>query len=158
MDEIGLGCGRRSWAGRGYRCLLAALVLASVAGCQQYNWRTDYKQAEQEAREQNKHLLVFYKWCWDSDSNWMLRETLSEPAVVALFQDTINLLLDKVYGPEYVEYVAKYGATSYPASVIVAPDGQFKVLLGKVSKERFIEFVKEAKPSRPVEPAGSKGG
>ncbi len=134
------------------RSLVVPFLLAAVVGCQEYDWRSDYARAEQEAREQDKYLFVFYKWWLDSDSNHMLNEELSDPAVKTLFQDTINLLLDKDYGPQYVEYVGKYGVTSYPASIIVAPDGSFKVQAGRTPKERFIEWAKQAKPPRPERP------
>jgi len=138
--------GSASWFKCWCRWLVLVPLAAAAAGCQEYRWRGDYVQAEKEAREQNKHLFVFYKWWLDSDSNRMLSEELSDPAVKALFQDTINLLLDKEFGPEYVEYVGKYGVTSYPASIIVAPDGKFQVQTGRIPKERFIEWVQKVKP------------
>ena len=140
----------------GFRWFLVSALLTGTAGCQSYKWlegMDNYRAAEQRAREQNKCLFIFYKWWLDSASNRMLSgEVLSDPKVVALFQDTINLRVDRDFGPEYVEYMAKFGVNSLPASVIVAPNGKFKVQPGFTPKEQFIEFVKNAKASLSTQP------
>ncbi len=128
-----------------YGALFCVLVLAS--GCHSYNWVLDYSQfaqAEQRAREKDKHMFVFYK-CWtDEASNRMLgSEVLSDPDVESLFQDTINLLVEEAGGPKYVAYMNKYGVSHCPASVIVAPDGTYQVRSGFVPKEEFVEFAKK---------------
>ena len=47
------------------------------------------------------------------------------------------------------QYMARYDVASYPASVIVRPDGTFKVLYGRVPKEQFIEWANKAKSPSP---------
>ncbi len=140
----------RAWTlSRGCRVavLLALGILAS--GCTQYNWRDDFEAAEQQARVEGRHLFILYKWWLDNDSNRMLSdEVLSAPEVVSLFQDTINVLIDRDYGPRFVAYVGKYGVTSVPASIIVAPDGTYQVQRGYVPRDRFIEFANRAKAPR----------
>ena len=130
---------------------MAPFVPAAVTGCQEYNWRTDHIQAEQDAREQGKDLFVFYKHWLDRESNDMFNIELSDPAVKALFQDTINVLLEKGF-PAWDEYAATYGVNSCPASILVRPDGKPRVQLGRISKEQFIEWVKEARSPPPREP------
>ena len=150
--------GRRPGAGGAYAyaCwLLAPFVLAAATGCQEYNWRIDHVQAEQDARERGKDLFVFYKHWLDRNSNDMFNIELSDPAVKALFQNTINVRLEKGF-PAWDEYAAKYGVNSCPASIIVRPDGTFKVQSGRISKEQFIEWVKEAKSRPPREPGKTK--
>jgi hypothetical protein len=74
------------------------------------------------------------------------REVLRSPAVVRQFRNTVNVLIDRAYGPEYVRYMAtRYGVTSVPASVIVAPDGQYEARTGFIPKDRFLEFVAQAR-------------
>ena len=126
------------------RWLVIPVFCVSI-GCQHYEWRDDYERAEVQAREQSKHMFIFYKYYLDADSNRMLgSEVLSDPEVVKLFQGTVNVLLDQAYGPRYVEYVGKYGVRSCPSSIIVAPDGTYTVLRGLVSKERFMDFAQKA--------------
>jgi thioredoxin-related protein len=127
---------------------LLALAVLAAAGCQDYRWRWDYQQAEQQARQQNKYLFVFYKWWLSNDSNRMHDYIQTDPAVGALFADTVNLLLEKDSSPGYANYLAKYGVTAPPAFVIVAPDGTYYVASGFIPKDRFIEFVKNAKAGR----------
>ena len=126
-------------------------------GCQEYNWRDDYVRAEEQAREQGKDLFIFYKWYLDPDSNRMLSNQLSDPEVKVLFRDTINLLLDKSYPVEYRDYVRKYGVSSYPASVIVNPDGRFSVKHGNIPKKELIAWVEEAKTPPAKEPQKPPG-
>ena len=133
---------------------LIALALLAAAGCQDYKWRWDYQQAEQQARQQNKYLFVFYKWWLSNDSNRMHDYINADPAVAAQLQDTINLLLEKDSSPEYANYLAKYGVTAPPAFVIVAPDGTYYVAGGFIPKDRFIEFIKNAKAGR--SPSGKR--
>ena len=92
---------RRSHRGFGW---LLLIVLFGGLGCAGgYNWRNDFQASETEAREQKKHLFIFYKWWLDEASNRMFGgEVLSDPEVAALFQDTVNVLIDKDFGSEYV--------------------------------------------------------
>lgn len=141
------------------RCLFWLGVAATAVlstGCASYNWRIDYEVAEQEARDSNKYLFIFYKWWLDNASNRMLSdEVLSSPVVMKHFSDTVNLLIEKDNGPAYVQYLGKYGVTEYPASIIVAPDGTFQVRRGFVPKDRFLEFVEKAKQPVPERPRPS---
>lgn len=138
------------------RALVTACLAAMLVGCQEYGWRRDYVRAEEQARDEGKDLFIFYKWYLDRDSNDMLFYELSDPEVKALFQDTVNLLLDKSFGPDYVQYMQKYGVSSYPTSVIVRHDGRFDVLPGRVSEDEFLEWAKAAKapPSKPPDKTG----
>ncbi len=122
------------------------MLFVAAGGCHEYHWTRDYQGAEELARAQHKTLFIFYKWWRDSDSNRMLSsEVLSDPAVAGLFQDTINVLIDRDFGPAYVQYVARYGVNTVPAAVLVAPDGRFQVRTGYIPRDRFIEFVERAR-------------
>ncbi len=126
---------------------LGAAMLAAT-GCADYKWRQDSQQAEQQAREQGKYLFVFYKGFLNNQSDRMHSDVLADPEVGALFNDTVNLLLMREQSPEHANYVAKYGVTSPPACVMVAPDGTYYVQSGFISKDRFIEFIKNAKSGK----------
>ena len=132
-----------------FRWLCIPVILAAI-GCQDYRWRWDYEQAEQDARQQEKHLFIFYKHWLNDESNRMHSEVLADPAVGTLFQDTINLLLEKDSAPEYAKYLTRYGVTAPPAFVVVAPDGTYRIQTGYIAKDRFIEFIKQSKTTRPA--------
>ncbi len=141
-----------------FRCIAAFCVsIAALTGCAQYEWKTEYAQyqaAEQEARQGGRHMFVFYKYWLDSDSNRMLsNEVLSDPEVTGLFQNTINLLVEKDFGPQYAEYMNRYNVTTPPAAVIVRPDGSYRVRQGFVPKEEFIRWAREAMSSPATAPA-----
>jgi hypothetical protein len=125
-----------------------ALSLLAAVGCQDYRWRWDYQAAEAQAREQGKDLFIFYKWWLNDDSNRMHDMLLKSPEVGALLQDTVNLLLEKDSSTEqapYSQYVTKFGVNTTPAFVLVKPDGSYRVEVGYIPKDRFIEFIKKAK-------------
>lgn len=127
--------------------LVTALL---ITGCQRgYRWDNsgNVVKAEERAREQGKTLFVFYQYWLDPASNRMKgHELLSDPQVEAEFQDTINVLIDRDFGSMYVGALRKYKVYSYPAFVLVSPDGKFyKPLTGVVSQEQFLEWVRDFK-------------
>ncbi|MBI4578713.1 MAG: hypothetical protein HY718_03370 [Planctomycetes bacterium] len=138
-----------------YRCgiliVVAALIGAVAAGCQDYKWQWSFESPEQlqktekQALDEGKMVLLFYKWYLDSDANRMHGEVLADNRVGALFADTLNIVIDKSAGPAYERYLAKYGVSSPPACILVAPDGRYKVFTGYIPAERFVELVKAAK-------------
>lgn len=146
---FGLGLRYRSW-------FVGILFPLFLTGCQAYHWKTDYQKAEEQAREQNKYLFVFYKWWLSNDSNRMHGDVLADPEVGDLFQDTVNVLLEKDSSPEFSRYMSKYGVTAAPAFVIAAPDGSYQSRTGFIPKDRFMEFVQVAKTQHPEKPAPRK--
>src|SRR5690606_36339017 len=76
-------------------CCLLLVPIALTCGCSDYRWRMDYVEAESVARAENRHLFVFYKWWMSDDSNRMHGDVLADPEVGRLFQDIVNLLLEK---------------------------------------------------------------
>ena len=147
--SLSIGAVRKSTrAGFVWLTLLAFATCAT--GCTECKWRWDYQQAEQQARQQGKYLFIFYKWWLSNESNRMHDYIQTDPSVAAVLQDTTNLLLEKDSSPEYANYLSKYGVTTPPALVVVAPDGTYYVQSGFVPKDRFIEFVENAKSGRAV--------
>jgi hypothetical protein len=140
-------------------CIVAGTILLLAAGCAQYDWvteYTEYKRAEEQAQVAGRDVFIFYKWWLDDESNRMLsREVLSDPEVVALFEDTTNILVEKDFGPLYEDYMEKYGVTMPPASVILKPSGTFHVKKGFTSKPQFMQYAQKAlsdnSPGRPKE-------
>ena len=141
----------RRCATAGRRLLPLFLPLALLAGgCHQYRWTTDFQAAEDYAHQQNKYLFIFYKWWLSNESNRMHGDVLSDSAVGSHLHDMVTVLLEKDSSPEYARYMTKYGVTSAPAFVIVAPDGSYQVRTGFIPKDRFIEFIEAAKTPHPA--------
>lgn len=133
--------------------VVLGLTLLALTGCQEYHWRDDFTGVEEQARDQGKDIFIFYKYWMDNVSNDMLAVELSDPDVKALFQDTINVILDESF-PKNSSYMERFDVDSYPAAVIVRPDGRYQTLHGRVSKEEFIEWAKKAKSPEPPEDKG----
>jgi thiol:disulfide interchange protein len=132
-----------------FRRTLFVSVVACVwiAGCQDYKWQwtfqspEDMQKLEDQARQEQKLVFIFYKWYLDSDANRMHGDVLADNKVGAMFSDSVNLLIDKAAGPDYERYLARFGVTAPPACIFVAPDGRYKVLTGYIAKDEFIERV-----------------
>jgi len=126
------------------------MLLALLAGCQDYRWiPDDFRMAQQKAEEQNKDLFIFYKWWLSNESNRMHGEVLESHEVGSLLKDTVNLLLERDSTVGAAQYMSKYGITSAPAFVIVKPDGTYMARTGFIPKEQFIDFLKSARSSIP---------
>ncbi len=138
--------------------LLTATLLTT--GCQQgYRWDLsgNVAKAEERAREQGKILFVFYQYWLDPASNRMKGyELLEDREVKAEFRDTVNVLIDRDFGSMYVGYLRKYQVHNYPAFVLVSPDGKYKPLTGAVSRDQFLQWVRnfKARTTRTTRPAG----
>jgi hypothetical protein len=149
---------RRHWA-LGGLCLLAVL---SATGCQQgYRWDIsgDVAKAQERAREQGKTLFIFYQFWLDSNSGRMKGpELLSDPKVEAEFKDTVNVLIDRDFGAASIGYLRNYKVNTYPAYVLVAPDGKYKSLIGVVQRDQFLEWVRDfkARATQPAKPDDKK--
>ncbi len=139
---------------------LLLMALLSATGCQRgYRWDIsgDLPKAEQKARDQGKVLFIFYQYWLDPASSRMKgRELLSDPLVEAEFQDTVNLLIDREYGSGRVGQLRKYKVSTYPAFVLVAPNGKYKYLTGIVPREQFLQWVRDFKvrATQPAAPGG----
>ena len=145
--------------GRAVGCLLLATAMLTT-GCKQgYRWDNsgNVAKAEERAREQGKTLFVFYQYWLDPASNRMKGyELLSDPEIEGEFRDTVNVLIDRDFGSMYVGYLRKFNVSSYPAFVLVSPDGKYKPLTGVVSREQFLQWVRDfkARTGHETKPAG----
>jgi hypothetical protein len=132
----------------GAMTLAATLLLVVGTGCNNgYHWQMrDPLGAEQRAREEGKVLFIFYQLWAEGQSNRMKGpEVLSDPAVEAEFKDTVNVLIDRDFGSMYVSYVRRYNVNTYPACILVAPDGTSAVRTGVVPRQELIEWVRAFK-------------
>lgn len=141
-----------------FRVTLLACTMMCCVGCADYRWRDNFEDAAKQATEQNKPLFIYYRHWLNADSTRMFNDVLSQPDVVAEFQNSINCQLELDW-PENREHMAKYGVKTVPGYVIVFPDGRFVARAGLMSKERFLRFARSALAmgGKPVAPPPPKG-
>ena len=138
--------GSMVWRNAGYKLLWAIILLPGLVGCQDYRWIfDDFRVAEQMANDQHRDLFIFYKWWLSQESNRMHSEVLTDPKVFQQLKNTVNLVMERDSTTGGSHYISKYGITSAPAFVLARPNGTFKTCTGFMPKERFIEFLKNAK-------------
>jgi hypothetical protein len=105
--------------------LIGLLVLVLQPGramAEEVHWRHDYKAARQEARDQNRLLILDFGtkncfWCKKLDAS-----TFRDPEVVKLLnKHFVPLKLD---GEREAKLVHTLNITSYPTLVFAAPEGK----------------------------------
>lgn len=113
-----------------------------------------YERAVEKARRQNRRLVIIYKWWLDPDGTELIRR-VSRPDVARYFADSVNCIMDWDHIPNR-SHVRKYGVTSFPAIIIVEPDGTFRSLTGVPSVDRIIRLAMSSRLSG--EPAAANRG
>ena len=126
-------------------CILARYTATFFGRTSNNNAVDDFRAAEQIAGDQTKDLFIFYKWWLSQESNRMHSEVLTDQQVFQQLKNTVNLIMERDSTAGADQYMSKYGITSAPAFVVARPDGTFKTCTGFVPKERFVEFLKNAK-------------
>lgn len=97
-----------------------------------------YERAVEKAQRQNRRLVIIYKWWLNADSTELIRR-VSRPDVARYFADSVNCILDWDHIPNR-SHVRKYGATSFPAIIIVESDGRYRSLTGLPNVDQIIRF------------------
>jgi hypothetical protein len=112
-----------------------------------YNWQTDFDRALGIARRQNVNVFVFYHSVF-SDTSKQMEDRLMEPAVAALFQNTVNCKLDWS-NPQNRALMEPYAVDRVPACLLIRPDGTFHVRIGPQTVEDMASLVHAAqRPGR----------
>jgi hypothetical protein len=107
-----------------------------------YRWRSMYQPALKTAEQQNRRLLIVYKWWLDRNSTKLILDHLRDPEVFARFSRTVNCLLDWNYVPNRA-IAGKYGVDSFPAMIIVEPDGSYRTLSGLPEPGDIVAFAQQ---------------
>ncbi|MFQ5491761.1 MAG: hypothetical protein ACE5GE_13665 [Phycisphaerae bacterium] len=128
---------------------ICGCVLAVCAGCGPV-WHLDFQSAENEARGQEKPLLIFYKAPLDRQSS-LMEDAMEQGQAQAWLKGKALCMLVSEY-PPHRKYVAQFGVIQPPALVLVHPDGTFHRYDGPADVERIGDFLTSAKPpgARPV--------
>ncbi len=114
-----------------------------------------YERAQSTARNQNRRLLIVYKWWLDGRSSTLIQR-LSRPHVAVQLAETVKCLLDWDHIANR-GHVAKYGVRDFPALILVEPDGAYRVLRGLRTADEIIRFILAGRQSREFEPAPTGG-
>ncbi len=109
-----------------------------------YSWEGIYEDAVERARQQNRELLIVYKWWLSADSTELITVFESRPEVARHFADTVNCLLDMDYQPNQ-RHVRAYGVTEVPAVILVHRDGTYHAHAGPMTADQIVRFVSSAK-------------
>jgi len=134
------------------------LLVALAAGCgggTDYDWvMDDYGRARKLARENDKHLFVYYRWWMSPECGTVERDVLENPEIKKLFRTSVNCWLHLEWQANQA-VMEDFGVHDVPAFVIVAPDGTFEQRSGATTPEQFEPWVRQTMPP-PVTTAPKK--
>ena len=152
--------GFRVWLAATVLCALGLALTATPVLAQEVQWRFDYNQARQEAKDKNRPLILDFGtpgcyWCQKLDAS-----TFRDPAVIPVLNERfVPVKIDATRSTKLAGYL---NITSYPTLVFATPNGQILgVQEGYVTADRFAQQLQralvESAPSAAV-PGGDSGG
>ncbi len=125
------------------RVLASMLLMLACTACAAPEWHYEFDSAIQQARQQDKSIVVFYKDPLDPASSRVL-EYLRSPAVWPLLEKKVRCTLVPFYAPNR-KFAAQYGVFECPALIVVHPDGTYHALRSPQSPEAISNFLSTAK-------------
>jgi thiol:disulfide interchange protein DsbD len=126
-----------------------APVSREIAGLQRIHW-TDFGAGIKEARAQQQPLLVNFSASWCGYCKKMDRTTWRDPAVLAMLDAVVPVLVDiesttRQNGFQGVELASQYQVSSTPTLVLL--DGRGQVIsrsMGYLTGREVLEWVEDA--------------
>lgn len=101
-----------------------------------------YEKAIDQARRQNRKLLIVYKWWLNADSTELIAR-MQRPEVASRCTETVNCVLDWDYVPNRAA-VARYGVRKFPAIIVVNQDGNYMAREGLLEVDEIVRFLTTA--------------
>ena len=139
---------RRGGRGIGVWFLIAAAiglyVYSSRPRKSDISWSTDLPAALNQARTDQRPILVDFQAAWCGPCEWMKREVFPRKEVAQVLKTWIPVQIDIDAQPRVAE---QYGVEAYPTFMVLSADG--KELLrreGAMSPEEFVEFLRTSDP------------
>jgi thioredoxin-related protein len=112
----------------------SVFISASFASAEESGWLTDYKKAQQEAKANNKFLLLDFTgsdwcgWCKKFDKEVLLRPEFKDYARDNLVVVELDFPRAKPQAPELKkqnrELAQQYEIVGFPTIVVLSADGQ----------------------------------
>lgn len=99
-------------------------------------WRSDYQEAMNEAKSQNKPVLIVFHADWCGPCRKMKKDTYSDAAVIAAADPFIRVYIDTDKQPDVAE---TYNVSGIPAFYVLSPAGN--VVTSTVGYQPPKEFV-----------------
>lgn len=116
-------------------------------------WGHDYAQARQQAKAQNRPVLLHFHATWCGPCQQMERSVLNTSDVLNEIHSRCVAI--KVDSDRYPDLVQQFGVNALPCDVFVGSDGKIlRVNQGAVSAEQYKALISNVAGTRPVARAG----
>ena len=110
---------------------------------QEIAWLTDYDKALQQAKKEDKLVVIDFFATWCGPCKMMERTTFADERVRRRMTEFVPLKIDV---DQQREIAAKYGIQSLPTTAVVGSDGRSVTrAIGYLDADRFLEVLSQAK-------------
>ncbi len=111
---------------------------------QEIAWLTDYDKALQQAKKEDKLIVIDFFATWCAPCKVMERTTFADERVRRRMTEFVPLKIDV---DQQREIAAKYGIQSLPTTAVVGSDGKpVAGAIGYLDVDRFMEVLSKAQP------------
>ncbi len=126
-------------------CLLGICLSATVEASKGLNWMTDWEQAVQVAKKQDKLIVLDLYTNWCTWCRVMDVETFGDRSVIeALGPEYVWLRLNAETEEDGRQAQRRFRVTAYPATLVIEPeDGLFEKTSGFLTAEQLPQVLEE---------------
>jgi thioredoxin-like negative regulator of GroEL len=104
--------------------LVLTLLLAGSANDKGLQWETDFGRAMEQAREENKPVLVDFWAEWCGWCHRLDRTTYADPVVGAMGREFVAVRVNTEGDPRDVKVAERYGVINLPTILFLSPRGR----------------------------------
>lgn len=111
-----------------------------------HGWRSDFEQAQQDARYENKRMLLDFGASWCSACNQLEKKMLHKPELTRMFDQVVAVRVDgsKQGAEPYNTLIQKYSLRGIPAVLLTDADGNLiKQWGGELADRTAADFAEE---------------
>lgn len=142
-------CSRTPWIWLGIPLLVLILVVLLWKGpggtenhAPSNDFRTDYQAALDDAKQQEKPVLIAFSASWCPPCQQMKKNVYPDPKVQALFASIIPVYVDT---DENAALANQYGVNGIPAYVVLSPNGdKLTEFVGYHEPQDFVNKINNA--------------
>lgn len=119
---------------------------ASVAGAEKIGWVENFQGALEQAKKENKPVLVDFYATWCGPCKMMDKQTYTDSAVAAEMSNWVSVKIDV---DKHEALARQYKIESIPTTVLLGSDGKtISSTSGFLGPKEFVSLLSKARPAK----------